>query len=56
MILALLLCLAAPGGQGLEVDRVRGERGEPLPEEQETLMGIVDACYRSSEEGREIVL
>jgi len=35
---------------------VRGERGEPLPEEQETLMGIVDACYRSSEEGREIVL
>ncbi|NIR42550.1 MAG: Gfo/Idh/MocA family oxidoreductase [Gemmatimonadetes bacterium] len=35
---------------------VRGEREEPLPEEQLTLMKIVDACYRSSEEGREIVL
>jgi len=35
---------------------VRGEREEPLPEEQEVLMDIVDACYRSSEEGREIVL
>ncbi|MEE9132443.1 MAG: Gfo/Idh/MocA family oxidoreductase [Gemmatimonadota bacterium] len=35
---------------------VRGERDEPLPEEQEILMGIVDACYRSTEEGREIVL
>jgi predicted dehydrogenase len=35
---------------------VRGEREEPLPDEQETLLMIVDACYRSSEEGREIVL
>jgi predicted dehydrogenase len=35
---------------------VRGDREEPLPEEQEVLMGIVDACYRSSEEGREISL
>jgi predicted dehydrogenase len=35
---------------------VRGERQEPLPKEQETLMGIVDACYKSAEEGREIVL
>jgi predicted dehydrogenase len=35
---------------------VRGERDEPLPEEQEILMGIVDACYRSTEESREIVL
>jgi len=35
---------------------VRGERQEPLPKEQEVLMGIVDACYRSTEEGREIVL
>jgi predicted dehydrogenase len=35
---------------------VRGEREEPLPTEQEKLMGIVDACYRSSNEGREIVL
>ncbi len=34
----------------------RGERHEPLPEEQEVLMGIIDACYRSTEEGREIVL
>ncbi len=29
---------------------------EPLPEEQIVLMRIVDACYRSTEEGREIVL
>ncbi|MGD2217025.1 MAG: Gfo/Idh/MocA family oxidoreductase [Gemmatimonadales bacterium] len=35
---------------------VRGEREEPLPTEQEKLMGIVDACYASSNEGREIVL
>lgn len=35
---------------------VRGVREEPLPEEQEVLMGIVDACYRSTEEGREIQL
>jgi predicted dehydrogenase len=35
---------------------VRGEREEPLPEEQEVLLGIIDACYKSSEEGREIVL
>ncbi|UCC72382.1 MAG: Gfo/Idh/MocA family oxidoreductase [Gemmatimonadota bacterium] len=35
---------------------VRGDRDEPLPTEQEKLMGIVDACYRSSREGREIVL
>jgi predicted dehydrogenase len=35
---------------------VRGEREETLPAEQEKLMGIVDACYRSSNEGREIVL
>ncbi len=35
---------------------VRGDREEPLPEEQEVLLGIVDACYRSAEEGREIVL
>ncbi len=34
----------------------RGEREEPLPEEQGVLMGIIDACYRSTEEGREIVL
>ena len=35
---------------------VKGIREEPLPKEQEVLLGIVDACYRSSEEGREIVL
>jgi predicted dehydrogenase len=35
---------------------VRGEREEPLATEQEKLMGIVDASYRSSNEGREIVL
>jgi predicted dehydrogenase len=35
---------------------VRGEREEPLPEEQGILLDIIDACYRSSEEGREIVL
>lgn len=35
---------------------VRGEREEPLPTEQEKLLSIVDACYRSSNEGREIVL
>ncbi len=35
---------------------VRKVRTEPLPEEQVVLMGIVDACYRSTEEGREIVL
>lgn len=35
---------------------VKGRREEPLPKEQEVLLGIVDACYRSSEEGREIVL
>jgi len=35
---------------------VKGLREEPLPKEQEVLLGIVDACYRSSEEGREIVL
>jgi predicted dehydrogenase len=35
---------------------VKGIRQEPLPAEQEVLLGIVDACYRSSEEGREIVL
>ncbi len=35
---------------------VRKMREEPLPEEQVVLLGIVDACYRSTEEGREIVL
>lgn len=35
---------------------VKGSREEPLPTEQEVLLGIVDACYKSSEEGREIVL
>jgi predicted dehydrogenase len=35
---------------------VRGVRKEPLPDEQNTLLGIIDACYTSSEEGREIVL
>ncbi len=35
---------------------VSGRREEPLPSEQEVLLGIVDACYKSSEEGREIVL
>jgi len=35
---------------------VQGKREEPLPREQETLLRIVDACYRSAEEGREIVL
>jgi predicted dehydrogenase len=35
---------------------VRGVRKEPLPDEQEKLLRIVDACYRSAEEGREIVL
>jgi hypothetical protein len=35
---------------------VKGMREEPLPSEQEVLLGIVDACYRSAEEGREIVL
>jgi predicted dehydrogenase len=35
---------------------LRGEREEPLPEEQEVLLSIVEACYRSAEEGREIVL
>jgi predicted dehydrogenase len=38
------------------LDVVRGEREEPLPAEQERLMEIVDACYRSAREGREIVL
>lgn len=33
---------------------VRGEREEPLPAEQEVLMSIVDACYRSAAEGREV--
>lgn len=35
---------------------VRGERDEPLPVEQETLLGVIDACYISSEEGCEVVL
>lgn len=35
---------------------VRGKRAEPLPDEQEVLLAIADACYRSTEEGREIVL
>lgn len=35
---------------------VQGKREEPPPREQETLLRIVDACYRSAEEGREIVL
>lgn len=35
---------------------VRGERDQPLPREQEALMRIIDACYRSADEGREIVL
>jgi predicted dehydrogenase len=35
---------------------VRGKREEPLPTEQEILMRIVDACYRSAAEGCEIVL
>lgn len=35
---------------------VRGEREWTPPEEQEVLMRIVDACYQSAEEGREIVL
>lgn len=35
---------------------VKGSREEPLPTEQEVLLGIIDACYKSSEEGREIVL
>lgn len=38
------------------LDVVRGERTEPLPDEQRALMTIVKACYLSSEEGREIVL
>jgi predicted dehydrogenase len=38
------------------IGAVRGERQEPLPTEQETLLGIIDACYKSSEERREIVL
>ncbi len=35
---------------------VQGKGEEPLPAEQEVLMKIVDACYRSTREGREIVL
>lgn len=35
---------------------VRGDREEPLPTEQKKLMAIVDACYQSTKEGREIVL
>ncbi|KPK79549.1 MAG: hypothetical protein AMS25_12185 [Gemmatimonas sp. SM23_52] len=35
---------------------VQGEREEPLPEEQEVLLSIVEACYRSAEEDREILL
>lgn len=38
------------------VSVLRGEGEEPLPEEQEVLSTIIDACYRSAEEGREIVL
>ena len=35
---------------------VRGTSEPRLPSEQVTLMGIVDACYRSAKEGREVVL
>ena len=35
---------------------VRGASEPRLPSEQATLMGIVDACYRSAKEGREVVL
>ena len=35
---------------------VEGRREEPLPTEQEVLLTIVDACYRSDAEGQEIVL
>jgi predicted dehydrogenase len=35
---------------------LQGKREEPLPSEQEVLLGIVDACHRSSDEAREIVL
>ncbi|MEE8550646.1 MAG: Gfo/Idh/MocA family oxidoreductase [Gemmatimonadota bacterium] len=38
------------------VSAVRGDSEVPLPREQAVLLGIVDACYRSAEEGREIVL
>jgi predicted dehydrogenase len=34
----------------------RGDQEVPLPDEQEMLMAIVEACYRSADEGREIVL
>ncbi len=35
---------------------VQEKREQPLPIEQEVLMSIVDACYRSADEGCEIVL
>ena len=35
---------------------VQGKREEPLPREQVTLLRIVDACFRSAQEGREITL
>ena len=35
---------------------VRGDSQPRLPEEQATLMRVVDASYRSAEEGREVVL
>ncbi len=35
---------------------VRGESEARLPAEQVTLMGIIDACYRSAVEGHEVVL
>jgi predicted dehydrogenase len=41
---------------GYFISVVQGEREEPLPEEQEVLLSIVEACYRSAEEGREILL
>lgn len=38
------------------VDVVRGERTVPAPSEHVTLMRVVEAAYRSAEEGREVVL
>lgn len=38
------------------IDVVRRDQEVRLPDEQEILMGVVEACYRSADEGREIVL
>ena len=45
-----MMLLQAPEGASL------GYTARVAEQVQEVLMGIVDACYRSTEEGREIVL